>query len=296
MHAIRRLLRTLDRWQQAHAPVAFPIAVVKKFGDDRAGRLGAQIAYYGFFSIFPLLLVSVSILGFLLADDARLRDEVLDSSLARFPVVGDQIRRNIGSLQGSVTGIVVGTATATWAGLAIVRTLQEAMNQVWEVPRAEERSFFPRNARALGFLLVVGTVIVAAAGANVVASELDLGSGFVVVVGFLLSFGLNVFVFLLVFRFLTVADVSIGDVVPGAVIAAAAWFVLQLVGTSIVSSQISKASSTYGTFAIVIGLLFWLHLGAKITLYAAEVNVVRTRRLWPRSLTGDDRRSPVSQA
>ena len=45
-------------------------------------------------------------------------------------------------------------------------------------------------------------------------------------------------------------------------------------------------SATYAQFALVIALLVWLHLGAQLTLYAAEINVVVSRRLWPRSLFG----------
>lgn len=284
---ISTIVRRIDGGQRTHSWLAFPVAVVKKFGEDRGGTLAAQVAYYGFFSIFPLLLVLVSILGFLLAGDERFQREALDSSLASFPVVGDQIRQNIGSLGGSTSGIVIGLVTATWAGLGIVRTLQTAMNQVWDVPPTRQQSFVPRTLRALAFLLVVGVILVSAAGVGVVASRLDLGSEVLVVFGLLLSLALNAFVFFLVFRYLTSEDLTAGDVIPGALVAAGAWFGLQQLGTAIVNGQIAKADSTYGTFAIVIGLLFWLHLGAQVTLLAAEVNVVRSDRLWPRSLVKD---------
>ena len=62
--------------------------MVKKFGEDRASSLAALIAYYAFVSLFPLLLAFVSILGFVLEDNPTLRADVLDSALARIPVLG----------------------------------------------------------------------------------------------------------------------------------------------------------------------------------------------------------------
>jgi inner membrane protein YhjD len=257
--------------------------VIKKFGDDRGGNLAALVAYYGFFSIFPLLLVLVSVLGFALAGDRQLQREVLDSSLASFPVIGDQIRRNIGSLDGSVVAIVIGLATALWAGLGVVRSLQEAMDRIWGVTLEERQSFIVRNLRALGFVAVLGTGVLAST--LVAGAVSDLGIGLVAQVATLvIPFALSFAVALVAFRSLTAAPVSLGDVVAGAAVAALAWTVLQSVGGMIVRNQIQHASTTYGTFALVIGLLVWMLLIARITLYAAELNVVRTRRLWPRDL------------
>jgi uncharacterized BrkB/YihY/UPF0761 family membrane protein len=91
--------------------------------------------------------------------------------------------------------------------------------------------------------------------------------------------------FLVGFRVLTVRNVALRSLLPGAVLAALAWALLQWLGGWYVARQLSRASATYGTFALVIGLLSWLYLASTVTLLAAEVNVVRTRRLWPRSLT-----------
>jgi uncharacterized BrkB/YihY/UPF0761 family membrane protein len=68
------------------------------------------------------------------------------------------------------------------------------------------------------------------------------------------------------------------------VVAALAWALLQWLGGWYVARQLGRASATYGTFALVIGLLSWLYLASTVTLLAAELNVVRTRKLWPRSL------------
>ena len=88
-----RLLAAIDGWQRRHAAAGFAIAVAKKFGEDRGSNLAALIAFYAFFSLFPLLLAFVSVLGFVLDDNPSLRDDVIDSAVARIPVIGDPGRR-----------------------------------------------------------------------------------------------------------------------------------------------------------------------------------------------------------
>ena len=99
----------------------------------------------------------------------------------------------------------------------------------------------------------------------------------------LISLVLNVGVFWLSFRIATAWKVPWRDLRIGAAIAAVCWQVLQVVGGYVVSHQLHRASELYGTFGIVLGLLAWLFLQAEVTLYAAEVDVVLARRLWPRS-------------
>ncbi|MGW3052890.1 MULTISPECIES: YihY/virulence factor BrkB family protein [Kitasatospora] len=97
----------------------------------------------------------------------------------------------------------------------------------------------------------------------------------------LVNFG----VFLAAFTMLTAATVRVRDVLIGVVIATAFWEVLQTVGNVYVRHVINHAADVYGFFAIVIGLLTWVFTGARLTLLAAEINVVLRYRLWPRSMT-----------
>jgi uncharacterized BrkB/YihY/UPF0761 family membrane protein len=153
--------------------------------------------------------------------------------------------------------------------------------------------------RAMLMLLLLGVITLASAGAGSVGAGSD--NWLLGILGIAMSIVLNLILFLLAFRILTSEDVTWGDVFPGALIAASAWTALQAIGGYIVSHQLQGASDTYGTFAIVIGLLAWIYLGAQVTLFAAEVNVVRKRRLWPRAivqppLTDADERAPQSYA
>jgi YihY family inner membrane protein len=282
MQAAERLLRHADKQQQQRAWIAFPYAVMKKFGDDQAGNLAALIAYYGFLSLFPLMLVLVTLLGLLLRNNPELQDAIRTSALANFPVLGEQISNNVHSLRGSGLALGIGLALSLWAGLGVMKVMQTAMNAVWNVPYRHRPNFWVSLLRAIIMLLVLGVITIASAAAGSVGGGSDnllLG-----IFGIAMSVVLNLVLFLLAFRILTTEDVTWGDVLPGALVAALAWTTLQAIGGYIVSHQLQGASDTYGTFAIVIGLLAWIYLGAQVTLVAAEVNVVRKRRLWPRAI------------
>jgi membrane protein len=282
--SLKNVVGRLDNYQREHAWLGFLLGVGKKFGDDQGGYLAALVAYYGFFSLFPLLLVFVTVLGFVLGNNAELADKILDSVLVQFPIIGDQIQENVHSLEGSGFALAVGIFGSLFAGLGGVQAMQNGMDQVWDVPVKRKSNFLVSRLRSLIMLAVLG---IASLAATFLAGLGTVGGGFspifkigAVAASFALNFGL----FLLAFRVLTVEKVSWADVLPGALLAAGAWGALQALGNYYVGRQLKNATQTYGFFGIVIGLLSWLYIGAQVTLLAAEVNVVKARKLWPRSL------------
>jgi YihY family inner membrane protein len=260
------------------------VATLKKFGEDRAGHLAALIAYYGFFSLFPLMLVLVTVLGLTLAGNSELQHRIVDSALAQFPIIGDQIRQNLHALNGTGLALAVGIAGALWAGLAGIKAAQNAMDEIWNVPVKRQPSFLVALLRAAIMLGTLGLFLVLASFLGGVAAGTGGAPLWLKVLGIVGSVVLNFLVFWVAFRVLTVAEVSWGDVFPGAAVASILWSALQTVGGYIIGHRLESASETYGFFAVVIGLLTWLYLGGQVTILAAEINVVRARRLWPRSL------------
>lgn len=282
MNPAQKALEGVDRFQQRRRWLAFPYAVVKKSGDDQAANLAALVAYYGFFSLFPLMLVFVTILGIALRGNVSLQQSLANSALANFPVIGADISKNIHSLQGGGLALAIGIALTLWSGLGVVKVMQTAMNTVWNVPYKYRPNFLLATLRALIMLVVLGVITVASAAAGSAGAGSD--TWWWAVIGILVSLALNFVLFMLAFRILTAEDVSWADVRPGAIVGAVAWTLLQALGGYYVGHQLKGASNTYGTFAVVIGLLAWIYLGAQITLLAAEINVVKKRRLWPRGM------------
>lgn len=275
-------VRALDRLQRRRAALGFPLGVVKKFSDDQAGHLAALMAYYGFFALFPLLLVLVTVLGFVLRDNPGLYEDIVDSAIGQFPVIGSDLQ--VDALGGSTVALAIGLVGAIWAGLGITLAGQRAMDRVWDIPHRLRRNFLTARLRGLLILLVLGLLNVAVSAAVGTLASGGLGGTELKVAGFAVSVLLDVGLFWAVFRFYTSSTVPTRHLWLGIAIAAVGWTVLQVLGGIYVDRVVRRANQTYGFFAIVIGLLSWLYLGAQVLLYAAEANVVRARRLWPRSL------------
>ena len=277
-----RPVRTFDRYQQAHKAWAIPMAVIRKFGNDQAGNLAALMAYYAFFSIFPLLLVFTTILAFVLQGNQELYKDVTNSVLAQFPVVGNQLQSH--ALTGKLSALVIGLLTSLWGGLGVTNATQNAFDKVWAVPFKDRPNFFKARLRGLLLLSCLGVLFVLSAAATGVVTA--IGGPLVKLGGYAVTLVANFALYVAAFRFLTSQSVPTRCLWLGAAIGGLFLEILQLGGGLYVSHVIKHASNAYGTFATVIGLLVWLHLIAQMTLYAAEINVVVVRRLWPRSLMG----------
>jgi membrane protein len=278
-----RPLRAFDRTQSAHTWLAFPVAVVKKFGDDQAGWLAALVAYYAFFSLFPLLLVFLTILGFVLHGNSSAQQAVEHSVLGHFPIIGEDLEKK--RLSGDTAATTLGILISLWAGLGMTQAIQNALNKVWAVPFKKRPDVLLSRVRGLALVAALGIVFLCAS----VASGLIAG-GFggmaLKVIGIVLSLLLNFVLLLVAFRVLTAADLSFRTLWAGAALGSVLWAILQALGGYYVDHVVRRATGTYGLFALVIGVLAWLHLGAQATMYSAELNVVLARRLWPRSLFG----------
>ena len=293
-------LHALDRRQQQSSRLGFVAAVIKKFGDDQAGQLAALIAYYGFVSLFPLLLVLVTVLGFVLQGNPSAQASILNSTLSQFPIIGTQLQENVHSLKGSGVSLAIGLIGSLLAGLGVTGAAQNAFNQVWHVPHKHRPNFLTSRLRGVGLLFVLGLLaIVSTVSAGFVTAG---GEGvFEVLGGIVLALIVNLLLFFTAFRLLTAAEVDTRDLLPGVIFGAILWQILQHVGGLYVDHVIRHAKETSGFFALVLGMLAWLYLGAQVTLIAAEVNVVRARRLWPRSFFSEplldaDKRALTSSA
>ncbi len=281
---MRKLLGLVDRWQRRRRWAAFPVAVGRKFAEDRASRHATRIAYYAFFSVFPLLLAFVSIVGFVLQGDASKRERILDSAFAELPVVGPLVRSDIGTIGGSGLALAVGIAVALWAGLGITLALGQALDETWNVAPVEQLGYVPRRVRGLAVLVLAGVAIVAGSALGGTAASGALGD--TRWPGLAVSVAIDAAALMAAFRLLPTTRRPFAELLPGVLVAALGLLVLQALGAWYLTGAIGRASNTYGLFATVIGLLSWLSLAAQLVLVAAEVNVVAALRLWPRSLAG----------
>jgi membrane protein len=273
----------LDRFQRKHPVAGFPLAVAYKYFDDFGTYLAALLTYYGFVSLFPLLLLLSTVLGLVLAGDPRLQHEVLTSALHQFPVIGGDLARPK-RLGGGPVGLVVGIAGSLYGGLGVAQAFQYAANTAWAVPRNDRPN--PVKARGRSVLLlataglaVLGTTALSIAGGG--GGVLGTAGRFLALAA---SVAINSAVAIFAFRFAPARRLSVRDVVPGAIAAAVIWQLLQSFGVIYVRHVVEHASATNAVFALVLGLLAFLYITATAILLCMEINVVHVNRLHPRSL------------
>jgi membrane protein len=281
------VVERMDAFQREHPQAGVPIAVLYKFFDDQGSYLAALITYYGFLSLFPLLLLLSTILNFALDGNVHLQQQVLHSALGQFPMIGSQLTSDR-AVTGSGFGLLVGVLGTLYGGLGVAQAAQNAMNTVWRVPRNSRPNPIKSRGRSLLLLVVVGlsvagTTVLSALGVSADAFGAST-TGAIKVVLLLVSLLVNSAVFTLAFRVATAKDITLRQTAPGAIAAAVAWQLLQSFGTAYVGHVVKDASVVNSVFALVLGLIAWIYIEAVVVVLAAEYNAVRALRLHPRAL------------
>jgi membrane protein len=279
----QRAANRLDAFQQAHPQLGYPLAVYRKYSDDQAGNLANLLAYWAFFSIFPLLLVAITIMGFVGIGNGTFK-HVLET----LPIIGDGVKTQNGLSSGNPVALVLGILVALWSGLGIFNTAQTAFDSVWEIPMSERPGLLDKLVRSLKALVVLGVGFVVTLGLSVVATggsaiNIHLPLVLRLLVG-LVTIALDVVGFCLAYSFLTKRDLTFSQVLPGATFGGVLFFVLQLGGSALVSHGAQGHTGATSSIATVLGLLWWFSLQAQVVLYGAEINVVKVEQLWPRGL------------
>jgi len=276
------VLTKADAAQKKSKPTSVALATFKKFSEDHSTNLAAMVAFWAFFSIFPLLLVAITVLGWVLP--AHDKAAVLTRVAQMFPLLNPG---QIKGLNGQWWPVVLGGVTALWSGLGVVRTLETALNSVWEVPYHRRPGMVEQVIRALKVLGTVGLglVLTTLISSFVTSSSTGVNLGVAGrVAGYVIAILFDVGLLVAAFRMLSPPGVSLRDVLPGAVLSGVVFFVLQELSAFIISRHLRSAQSTYGHFATVITILWWFYLQAIVTLLGAQLNVVLKHRLYPRSL------------
>jgi membrane protein len=276
------VLKKVDAAQKATKPTGVAVATFKKFSEDKSTSLAAMMAFWAFFSIFPLLMVLVTVLGWVLPTSTK--DSVLTHIAQMFPLLNPS---TIKGLSGSVWALIVGGVTALWSGLGAVRTTQTAFNSVWEIPYHERPGLVEQVLRSLWVLATIGAglVVTTLISGFVTSSASGVHLGVAGrVAGYVIAALLDVGLFVAAFRMLTDREVSTRDVLPGALLSGIVFFILEQLSSVIIANRLKHAQATYGHFATVITILWWFYLSSVVTLLGAQLNVVLKERMYPRSV------------
>ncbi|CAN5348004.1 hypothetical protein BH09ACT10_BH09ACT10_19770 [soil metagenome] len=281
------MVNAVDRFQRRHPVIGFPLAVVYKFFDDQGNYLAAIVTYYAFIAIFPLLLIASSVLGFFVQGNDDLRDRLLDSALGQFPIIGEQLQSPAG-VTGSTSAIIVGVIAALYGSLGLGQASQNVMYVAWSVPRNSRPNPLALRLRSFLLLVTAGIAVVLVTLLTTLVSNVEVvGLEFAQELHWLLTLAtivITTLAFGLLYYFGRVTRGSWRSALPGALAVAVMWQGLQYAGTAYVDRVINRAESVNGTFALVLGLMGLIYIAAMMATLGVEINVVISKRLFPRAL------------
>jgi len=279
---VNRVIGWADGVQRRHSVLGFPYAVVKKYGDDDGGREAALITYYGFLSIFPLLLLGVAILSRVLRANPELRQRLINQIVP--PVLHATVEQSVTTLPTSTVPFIAGLIGLLLSGTGVVFSAYQTLNNVAAVPRRLRAGFFPRYIRVFVMLgtLLVGALAVGALTVAVTALPGLPGAQRAVAA---LGSALVIFaVLLLGAKLLLSRPAPVRALWPSAALGAAAVTLVLSIGPPLLARLVSRAGPVYGSFATVAGMFALLYLVSQALVYSAEVAAVRYAGLWPRAL------------
>jgi len=286
MNIVKKTIQTIDNYQRRHAVLGFPYAVVKKYGDDAAGYQAALLTYYGFLSLFPLLLVLTTVITIIPGQSHHLQATIIASTTNYFPMLGTQLSGHVQTIHKTGVALVIGTLFIFYGARGVADVFRYGVNHIWHVPHSQ-RDGFPKSLFKSLSLVVVG-------GSGFMLASLI--SGFAAAAGHgiifrVLSLTINIFILFWLFLFLMQVSlpqhVTIKETRVGAASAAIGLVILQVAGGYLLTKELKTLDALYSYFAIALGLLFWIYLQAQTVYYAIEINSVKYDRLWPRGIDGD---------
>lgn len=284
METLKSLPNKLDKLQQSHTVLAFPVAVVKRYGDDQAGKQAALVTYYAFLSVFPLLMIFITVLSILVAHNPSLEAHITRNVFQLFPSLGNDLKNNVHTLRTSGLALLLQALVLLYGARGLASILQETFNNLWHVSKEHRPGFWADNLRSFAMMFSVGLGMIIGTAISVGLSSIIhigfVGAVFITLLNLSITFGL----FLAVFRLGTSNRIGLRKLVLGAIIATIGMVIVQRLGGFIVSHQVSKLEGSYGSFAIALGLLFWIYLQAQVILYALVITIVRTEHDWPKKL------------
>jgi len=284
MNVFESALHGLDKAQRSTPVLSFPLAVVKRYSDEKGGRKAALLTYYAFLSLFPILIVFITVLNYLVAGQPGIEAQVMRHVYQFFPSLGSQIQTSVTSLHKSGLALLLQVLVILYGARGLASILQETFNDLWSVEAEHRPGFWGDHMRSVGMMVAVGLGIIIGTVISYALGNVNhlgiIGQSFVTLVNAAITFGL----FLTVFRLGTSQRVSLRKLTVGAAIATVGTIIVQRFGSYIMQHQLHQLEGSYGSFAFALAALFWIYLQAQIILYAIVITVVRTERDWPKKI------------
>lgn len=268
----QRLVRTARR-RIARAPVAgVALEVQQRYGADNGGALASTITYHAFLSLFPLLLLGLAVIGFVVEDAAE-RARWLERLSASIPGLRPLLGDTLTTLAEDRAAVgLAGLLSLAWTGTGVVRAAGTAVSRVFGVPTYPG---WKQHVWALGTLVLLGALMLGSiAAAGMVSGAAD-GRGVGLAAAGLVTLALDFVLFAVSYRQLTQRrGPAMRNLWAGALLAAIGWASFKVIGVWYATKTLADAQAVYGAFAATVGVLVVLSLMTRLFLYGAELNAV----------------------
>ena len=255
-------------------------AIRRRAAADGVGPQSAGLAYYTFLSLFPLLLLALSAIGFLLSGSPDAQRDWVERLTGSIPGLGPLVGRNLRAVvDGRAAAGVLGLVGAAWAGSGVALAAQDALGRIFRTP---SRGTVRRRIRSLSTMAGLGMLSLSSVALTGAAAGL-FGDGAADipfrVLGVATGLGVDLLLFLLAYLALTPpGGPPLRVHVPGAWLMAGGWTLLKVAGSLYTVRVVARLTALYGTVGAVFGLLAVLHVGTRLFLYGAELSAVLSER------------------
>lgn len=285
MNIIQKNIEKLDRLQRRHKVLAFSYGVMKKYGEDEAGYKAALLTYYAFLSLFPLMLVLITLTTYADQYFPDLEADVVQAATDYFPVLGQQIADHISGLGQTGPALIAAILFTLYGARGVGAAFQHGVQNIWGISKLKQPGFPQSTINSILIILIGGFGLVLAAISTGVAASAGAGLSYRLL-AIVVNIALLSFLFTLLIKICLPRKVALKNTGIAAVIAAIGLVALQTLGGIYITGELRTLDALYSYFALSLGLLFWIYLQAQILFIAVEIAAVGDKNDWPRSLSG----------
>lgn len=284
---MQKIIQRFDDFQRQHRLTAFVVAIIKKYTEEETGHRAALLTYYAFLSLFPLLLVLTTLTEFISSSHPELQASIVQGATNYFPILGTQLAAHINTLQKSGLALVIGMLFTLYGAHGVADAFQNSVQHIWRVPKSQRSGFPQSTLKSLSIILIAGFGFVVASASVALAGA--TGHGWVFR---MLSVAINLVIwsglFILLLNVSLPRHVPFKETRAAAMTAAVGLVILQVLGGYLLKRELRHLDALYSYFALALGLLFWIYLQVQVLFYSLEIAAVRSHKLWPRSLVGNN--------
>jgi membrane protein len=264
---VRRASAATERAARRHPSLRQALTVQRRFGAERGANLAAALSMRGFLALFPMLVLAISVVGFIGGDPSTIARDIVDE-LGLSGDAAHTITEAVETAQRSkVASSIVGVVGLLWAGTGLATAITAAWNQTWGIPGGAVRG------RVIGFGWLLGGLVLFAVAMG--TALLVGGTGALPVAGLVLGITVDTLLFLWTAWLLPTRRIPVRAMVLPAIVGGLAFEVCKLVGTLVIPAIVTRSSALYGTIGSVFALLVWLLFLGRIVVYVTLVEHVR---------------------